>query len=187
MAEAPSVAVLIPTRESVPVEFLRSCLSLQLPPGALWLTTRKIPLDAARNQLARDALESGAEWFLWLDSDMVFPPETFRRLNSHGRPFVAAPYALRKKDAPCSALGWDPADLTADSVGFGCVLTHRSLFERVSAPWFDFTKGRDPENGVGEDVFFCEIVRDATGIRPFVDGALRVGHVLSGEVYILEG
>ena len=54
-----------------------------------------------------------------------------------------------KHDKNGSILSPQDALIKCDAVGFGCVLTHRSVFEKVPIPWFS-----DYE-GYGEDIAFC--------------------------------
>src|SRR5687768_2204965 len=59
------------------------------------LNTRHSILSHARNVLARDALQRGCDWLLWIDSDMRFPPDTLARLLAHGEAMVGADYPRR--------------------------------------------------------------------------------------------
>lgn len=188
----PPVAVVVPYGALMPSEFALALRGLEVPPGAVFLGTNARPIDAARNRLARQALDSGARWVLWLDSDTVPPPDALRRLLALGVPFASGVYALDFAEGPRAcvyvrgergyhALGPPYAErsvVEVDGVGFGCALVHRSVFERTPEPWFRWTHGREAD-GLGEDFYFCERVVEATGIRPVVDLALRVGHVKS--------
>lgn len=155
-------------------------------------------ISTARNELARGALEQGADYMLWLDADMRFPRDTLVRLLVHGVPIVGVNYASRDPrnmdfvavkrfasgDDPGERLvtGPDSTGLEeAEGIGFGVVLVHRSVFERLpdpdgpDGPWFQF--GWDPEiqRTIGEDSWFCRRAREA-GHTVWVD------HDLSKEV-----
>ena len=49
-----------------------------------------------RMKLARMALEGGADYLLFLDSDMRFPANAVRQLLKHDKHIVAANYATRR-------------------------------------------------------------------------------------------
>lgn len=52
-----------------------------------------------RERLALEARNTGADYMLWLDSDMAFPATTALRLLSHNEPVVAANYVRRQLPA----------------------------------------------------------------------------------------
>lgn len=64
--------------------------------------------------------------------------------------------------------------LELDACGFGCVLTHRSVFEKVEPPWFRWHKS-------GEDFYFCRLAQGA-GIQIYGDMGCVVGHKQMGTV-----
>ena len=49
-------------------------------------------VDAARNQMATDALAAGFDELMWIDSDVVFDPDDVDRLRAHDRPFTCGIY-----------------------------------------------------------------------------------------------
>jgi len=59
----------------------------------------------------------------------------------------------------------------ADVCGFGCVLTHREMFEKIPYPWFKMISGE-----CSEDFYFCVAAKKA-GYRLWVDPIPRVGHI----------
>lgn len=58
--------------------------------------------------------------------------------------------------------------LPIGAAGFGCVLTHRSMFEKIPKPWFAF-------RGMSEDLYFCKLAREA-GYQLYGDMGCIVGH-----------
>jgi hypothetical protein len=56
-------------------------------------------IDAARSQMATDALADGFEELLWIDSDIAFVPEDVERLRAHDVPLVTAIYAKKGTQA----------------------------------------------------------------------------------------
>jgi len=135
-----------------------------------------------RHTLARLAVKDPSiTHILWLDSDMRFPKESLLRLLAHGKPVVAADYARRRppiwgvafKDGGNLVITPGATGLIpVQHVGMGLMLTHRSVFEQIEAPWFAI--GFNPRGDghyIGEDVYFCKKLTEA-GIEVLVDAAL---------------
>lgn len=146
-----------------------------------------------RQTLAKDVIECGADWCLWLDTDMRFPKETLHRLLSHGQPFVAANYSTRRmppRPTAVKAMGDDGQMIhcytTPDStglesvyaVGLGCALVEVSAMKRLADPLFQTPWSTSSSAFIGEDVFFCRKLADA-GVDILVDHDLskHVDHV----------
>ena len=144
-----------------------------------------------RNDLMRLALESEADYTLWLDDDMRFPRDTLIQLLERNVPIVGANYCTRRM--PPAPIAIKHIDMEkgstrlqtreedthlerVDAVGFGVVLVKSKVALAVGYPWFET---KDPEGGeelrVGEDVDFCMKAK-AAGFDVFVD------HGLSQEV-----
>ncbi len=97
-----------------------------------------------RDALAREALETSADFLMWLDSDMHFPSDTIDRLLNRKAKIVGAPYTTRVKPirstAFKSAMDYDARlNRSVDggiekvaALGFGCVLIHREVFETMN-------------------------------------------------------
>ena len=136
-----------------------------------------------RQRLATEAVESGADYMLWLDSDMVFPATTAARLLSHNEPVVAANYVRRQlpaKGVAYQSIGdWeDPLpfevydDLVeVEGIGMGCMLIKTSIFEELSKPWFDFQWSPASNDFLGEDMYLCQKI-SAAGYTIKVDSLL---------------
>ena len=174
----------------------------------------------ARNRLAMKFLDTGANWLLFLDDDMIPPigrpgflkemarlPDTYpadamavhviHRLVGHKQELVGATYFARHPNGRAinslwqdenylsRALGFQDTILPCDWVGTGCMLLHRSVFEKIMArfpelkpgaegmPWNFFQPMTD---GRGEDIAFCARAREC-GVQPFVDCRLHAIHV----------
>lgn len=136
-----------------------------------------------RERLATMALEVGAEYTLWLDSDMAFPATTAVRLMSHNEDIVAANYVRRQ--FPCKGvayetigdwenpLSFDVQDelVSVEGIGMGCVLMKTEIFEKIPKPWFEFGWSPESNDFLGEDMMLWQKVH-SLGYEVKVDTAL---------------
>jgi hypothetical protein len=137
-------------------------------------------LDVARDELANIAVRDGATHVLWLDTDMVFPPDALDRLLAHDLPIVGANYRTRQetvKESSACVNGKRMAPRTegleeAVSIGLGLCLMKAEVFHGLAKPWFAMIQA-------GEDAHFFLKLFDQKGVRPVVDHKLsaEVGHV----------
>jgi hypothetical protein len=64
------------------------------------VNVRSSLLPVGRSRIVHEALANGATHILWLDSDMMVPPDTLTRLLAHDLPVVACNYV--RKEIPAS-------------------------------------------------------------------------------------
>ena len=58
----------------------------------VWRVRGYSAVDAARNQMATDALAQGFDELMWVDADVAFDPADVARLRAHGLPFTCGLY-----------------------------------------------------------------------------------------------
>ena len=145
----------------------------------------------SRNKLAGYALEMEADYILWLDSDMVFQPDTLERmmdtLNKHPHidilsglyfrrttPFT--PVLFNKLERDGETLVFEdvkevPNDLfEVAGCGFGCVLMKTDCLFGIGMNWFT------PFVDAGEDCAFCMRAREK-GYKIYCDPNISLGHM----------
>jgi hypothetical protein len=158
--------------------------------GALTLfTVTSSVLTESRHVLGQQALDWNATHLLWVDSDMSFPKDALCRMLARPEPIVAANYVQRKAPFDWTAqkkrgetLLTNPRSKgleTADRVGFGFLWMRAEILRKLPKPWFSFEWVDDPDHGegtAGEDVGFCDRVRNELGT------AIHVDHDLSKEM-----
>jgi hypothetical protein len=189
------LAVLIPCRDT-----LHSAHALALAELVKFNTMNNIDthvfMDAStilltqREKLATEAVNLGAEYMLWLDSDMVFPSTTAVRLMSHNEPVVGANYVRRQKPYKGVAyetigdwqnpLPFEVQDklVPVEGIGMGCILMKTKIFEELSKPWFDFQWSPESNDFLGEDMYLCQKIAGA-------GYTVKVDTVLSQELHHL--
>lgn len=154
------------------------------------MCVRRIFHDFARSEMVKEFLATDADVLWFIDSDVV-PPTNI--LDEYLRAYeewdlAGAPYPLfiQQKDEPCPQVvyavyngaqgkGMYPADVPmegtafVDGVATGCIMVKRHIFEKLSAPYFEFEYNPETrEMTRGEDIGFCRKV-NALGYKFFVD------------------
>jgi glycosyltransferase involved in cell wall biosynthesis len=138
-------------------------------------------LAKLRNYLAKQALDWGADWILWLDADHTFPPNTLLRLLAHNQHVVAVNYVRRDAERKPVAvrngqlLHTSPESPELDPIdhcGLGICLVRADAVRALAETLFSI------EGEQGEDVYFFRKLK-AQGALMFVDSALSLvcGHV----------
>lgn len=199
-----NIMIAVPCMDSVPIQFCHS-LAMMMSynsshgiSGVLYEMIGSL-IYQSRNQLVKDAMKIGADYILWLDSDMEFEPDIAERLLKHmeDKEMVSGLYFRRKM--PCSPVlfksyeikgngitweGYD--DYPKDSVfeiagcGFGCVMMKTEVLYDVVLnykSWFS------PILESGEDMSFCYRFKEL-GHKIWCDSSIKLGHV--GHVVIDE-
>lgn len=126
-----------------------------------------------RENLASQAVELGAEYTLWLDSDITFPASTAMRLLSHNESIVACNYIRRQLPAkgvaykvigdwqhPLPFIEYDHL-VAVQGVGMGCMLMKTEIFTEIPKPWFEFGWTPSSQDYLGEDMILCQKMASA--------------------------
>lgn len=159
-------------------------------------------LDAERNSLVRDAFAiPGMTHIFFLDTDIVFEnPQNpndaiytlMKAMNQTGESVVSGLYRTKQKDGFFNSMwksvpgtnayspiqSWDGNWVFADTIGFGCVLLKREVFEKTQYPWFLWEDKDKPS----EDFYFCEKLR-SQGYRIAVYTDVKCSH--SGHLKVM--
>lgn len=151
----------------------------------------RLPVHEARNLACK---ERNADFVFFVDDDMLLPRDALQRLLAHNRPVVGAvafrrvePFSpciftqVATPDAPKRAI-YQPIThvngqridrahglLQVAAIGMSCTLIHRSVFERLTYPYFSYGE-------LSEDLSFCQRLGEM-GIPIFADLDLSIGHL----------
>lgn len=183
--------IAIPSMDTVPVRFCQSLAMLQKEGECAVGFQIGSLVYMARENLAKSAIEMGADYIFWLDSDMVFNPDVLKRMlaNREKGDIISGLYFRRV--SPYSPVLYDKLDLTENGatwsefdelpdeifecggVGFGCVLMPTQICIDVMNEYHTmFT----PVAGMGEDLSFCWRARQL-GYKIVCDPSISLGHV----------
>jgi len=91
-----------------------------------------LPIPDAQNAAVRQALETKADLFLFVEEDMVIPDGTVLKMVGMDEDIVAVNYPVDG--------GWGTVQRDGEEIifcGLGCTLFKRHVFEKMKDPWFD--------------------------------------------------
>ncbi|UOF77895.1 putative glycosyltransferase [Caudoviricetes sp.] len=191
------VAICIPSRDIVHAAFAFDLANL----AAYWtarngamggslhiLNSTGTLIADQRVDLAKAAIDAGADWTLWLDTDMRFPKSALDRLLAHDKEIVGCNYSTRVVPPEPTATAFKDGEWVkvytkpdstglepVDFLGFGVTLVKTDVFKRLEAPWFHLGYSTVNNKFIGEDMYFCLKAKEA-GVSSFID------HDLSKEI-----
>lgn len=190
--------IAVPCGDSCPTDFLRCLLQMEIVGEAQFTFAQGSLVYDARNTLCNIAMDGGFDRILWLDSDMVFPPDLMRRFSAlldGGAEFVSGLYVTRKP--PFQPVAYAEIGLRHDEgdrwptpavraieripdepfevagCGFGAVMVTVSLLRRI---FENFGLPFSPAPGFGEDLSFCIRARES-GAKIICDPVPKLGHI----------
>jgi len=148
-------------------------------------------LPQSRNRCVLLAKERGVDYIFWVDSDIVLPDNALMDLLALNLPFASGWYCKkvpeilpRRLAEVFSGSGNYEAEQIAaktepfaveQGVGFGCCLTHISLFpDDPNHYWFRYQE--DGTSMCSEDLTFCKAVKDS-GVDLIVHPAIYCMHI----------
>lgn len=146
-----------------------------------------------RNYLGIQTLKGGYSHLMMIDDDMIFPPDTLKRMISHDKDFVGVlansrtlpPMSMvtqfNQEEIPIEdrLLGRQefPKELfKCKAVGGAVLLIKSDVFNKIGKPWFSNEVAENGLNKLGEDYWFCREVERA-GIDMWIDPTIKIGHI----------
>ena len=180
----PKILVGMPTMGSMDIEAVKSLMQLEHD-GTVDIISGSLVYDA-RDKIAMDALANETDYIMWLDSDIVYPPDIIKKLMAHNKDMVTGIYYKRVPPfTPCIYKLEDdklfpyldyPEDnlFQISAAGFGCILVKtkviKAVHEKFGGCFF-------PVNGIGgEDLSFIRRAQDC-GFEIWCDSSIKCGHV----------
>ena len=153
-------------------------------------------VDAARNNLVNQALLLGCTHILMMDTDQIYATTNMiEKMLAHNKPVVGArvhrryppydPLLLRGDIGKLYQIpeneikkpdGTFESELDVTYTGTGCILYDMQIFnDMIPEKWFQFKVG-DVGQPIGEDIVFCEKLRDRK-IPIIVDCNIDIKHL----------
>lgn len=194
------ILIAIPCMDTVQVGFAESLLNITKPEGTRVCFKPNSLIYDSRNLISLTAMENDFDRVLWIDSDMIVPPDILttlsRDMDELNAEMVTGLYVTRH--APVKPVIYDHLeepgrdetgnltsrlstmhDYPANDVfriaacGFGCVMTSTKLLRQV---WNKFGPAFAPFPWCGEDIAFCYRVQQL-GIPIYCDSRVSCGHI----------
>lgn len=188
------ILIAVPCMDQVPAPFCQSLAMLRKVGDCVLSMQMGSLIYTSRNSLATKAIQSEADYVLWLDSDMVFEPDLLERLmktlTENDLDIVTGLYFRRVP--PYSPVLFKDLNLIRDTFfdwtefkelpselfevagcGFGCVLMKTDAFIDTQAKFGNMFA---PIGNTGEDLAFCWRAREC-GYKVWCDPSIICGHV----------
>ena len=190
------ILIAVPCMDMVSARFAQSLTTLKKVDDCIVSFIIGSLIYDSRNRLAEYAVRIDADFILWLDSDMTFPPDVLERMlkvmDEHddidilsglyfrrATPFTPVAFDALETDEK-GELHFTNMDEVPDGLrevagcGFGCVLMKTDcLFDiagKEGPVWFS------PLSNVGEDCAFCMRARKY-GYKIYLDPSIEFGHM----------
>ena len=185
------ILIAIPSMDEVPSQFAHSLATLRKVEECAVTFQIGSLIYTSRDELAKKSIEMEADYIFWLDSDMVFAPETLEKLweNRDKADILTGLYFRRVQ--PYTPVLFDQLDIDdkgchwtdfkeipdepfeVGGCGFGCVLMPTNIFFDVLSK---FGAMFTPVASVGEDLSFCWRARQC-GYKIACIPDVQLGHV----------
>ena len=191
-AKKKKILIAIPTARNIEVDTFKSIYDLEVPDGydVDFRYTFGYRIDQVRNLIASWAAND-YDYLFSVDSDIVFPPDTLKKMLSHNKDMVSGLYIQRIPGTHALEIylpnqwgGMNRAELKQLPVnnlveiggcGFGCVLVKSEVFRAVGYPQFEYHVALDHKNTVSEDTDFCAKARNK-GFKIYADTSIKCDH-----------
>ena len=188
------VLIAVPCMDQVPAPFCQSLAQLKKVGECVLAMKSGSLIYTSRNSLATMAIQMDADYVFWLDSDMVFRPDTLVRMldtmQKHNLDMLTGLYFRRVP--PYSPVLFDKLEMRTKTVldwseyksipdelfevggcGFGCVLVSTEVLISIQGKHGTMFA---PMGNNGEDIAFCIRARDC-GYKIICDPSVICGHV----------
>ena len=198
MSKRVHILMAVPLRNNYThYRFAATLLTMQKVPIVEYMNTVRYIIHEARNLLVEKALEKGCTHVLFIDDDMIIPPDALVKLLEHDVDIVCglafrrlAPYdpciftIHEEKDVyPIEVINKGLVDI--DACGSAFILIKTKVFKKMPKPWYvwgDKSLGiYEDKGGLGEDISFS-LRAKRMGFRVCCDTDVILGHIGEEEI-----
>lgn len=187
------ICLAIPCTGTVRVETLLSVVAiLQATPHDFYVDYRTgCYVQDNRAKMARTAIEQKCDKLFFLDADMVVENQVVNKLLASGKQVIGAAYNMRNVLPLMSNVKFaneigETITMEADKipkvpfetfgVPTGAMLIDVEVFKTLPQPWFDLTWFEDGSLNFGEDIYFCNKLKE-NGVPVWCDPTIQIGHI----------
>lgn len=182
-----TILIAVPTAKYIEPETMKAIYDLEIPEG--YETDFQFfygyQIDQIRNLIADWA--SHYDYLFSVDSDIVFKPDTLKKMLAHDVAMVSGLYIQRKprehilelyrrgKNIPYSEIRGQGL-IEVDGCGFGCVLINSNVIRGIGYPQFIYKSALDHRNTLSEDNYFCMKAKER-GFKIYADASILCEHL----------
>lgn len=191
MIEA-KIGIGIPTMEMArQAKFYDYVDLIQKPKGTVIFRSHGQSPAQNRNIIIKEALKHNCTHILFIDDDVLVPPDIIAKLLHHNKHIVSGLYLMRGfphapiafnvalKDAKCRFKFLDNKETGLVQVvnfGLGACLINTEVFRKVKEPWITIGQCGD-HTGWNDDIEFFNRCRDEYGFKLWLDLDVWCGHM----------
>ncbi len=132
-----------------------------------------------RTYIVAQARKNDCTHLLFIDDDMIFPPDTLKRLMEHKKEIIGTLYHSRKLPLTPTVTfeGEIPKELfKAKAVATGVMLIDLEIFNKIDKPYFDTETHESGWTLMGEDSWLCRQA-EKKGIEIWCDPTITIKHI----------
>lgn len=127
------------------------------------------------------ARQNDCTHLLFVDDDMIFPPDTLEKLLAHQKEIVGTLYHSRKLPLTPTVELLEGTEMQKElfkvkAVATGIVLIDLKVFEKIDKPYFDMEHHESGYTTMGEDSWFCRQA-ERKGIGIWCDPTIHIKHI----------
>ena len=143
------------------------------------IATKGYTPSEKRNYLIVKALNENYDYLLFVDDDMILPPETLEVLLGRDKDIIGGLYYFKGFPLEKVIEVFDEESnepFICKSLGGGLILTKTEIFRKIKSPWFGTKVNNVGMTILSEDYAFADKAREA-GYEVWVDPTLNIGHI----------
>ena len=176
----------MPCNRQVKTETVSSLFNLEIPfEKHLIIATRGYTIAENRNYIVATAIRNGCTHLLFVDDDMVFPPETLRKLLdgdldiygtiAHPRDITNNTTVVDKEGKIVNRNNIPKFTFECSHLG-GIFLIKLDIFKHIPQPWFATEADKNGFTTMGEDAYFCKKAIES-GYKIWCNPSIKIGHI----------
>lgn len=191
-----TILIAVPTNKYIEPETMKAIYDLEVPEG--YKTEFQFfygyQVDQIRNLIADWATHF--DYLFAVDSDIVFKPDTLKKMLAHDKPLVSGLYIQRRPGKHILELYRNGRNISypdirgkglieIDGCGFGCVLVNSNVIRGIGYPQFVYKSALDHSQTLSEDNYFCMKAIER-GFKLYADTSILCEHIGSTKFVVDE-
>ena len=134
-----------------------------------------------RSYVVAQARQNKCTHLLFIDDDMIFPPDTLERLMKHEKEIIGTLYHSRKLPLTPTVTLLEGTEMPkelfkAKAVATGVMLINLDIFNKIDKPYFNTEVHENGFTLMGEDYWFCRQA-ERKGIDIYCDPTITIKHI----------